>query len=505
MTYRGDFDPTGFDDLDPLTWPTGPYDPDDWWYLTGPLTVNGVAAGLGDRLYPIGRGRRYGELDYGDGVYGGAIPDPPWPEDPWRVSWRVRRWSTAPAWQRPPGPYDGVPFGDRGWRFLVEVYTTLPDARTYGDGAYGDGVYGDTVAPSMDWRPVTCAGFGVVVRRGGDDGSPLIPVDTLRLDALDVDSEQFPLLTVDASTVARRAVAGVGTPIRVAFIDPAGEPHPVFTGRIQSTADEHDRPPRTVIVDAYGMAASLAVTRRVQRPAEPADRRLAALLDVVGYEWGSLDPGPLPELRRIDENMTALVRDELDRAALSVSMQVRADAYGVLAVHPWPTPPTGDTLVVADTVDTVGLPARSIMFAADTDEILNVVTVESEPVQGAKGLAAMVDDPPSSSRFGPSSSTLGFPVTNLSAYQPELDALATAALDRYSRIVNRVVSVDVSSRTDPRWLPVLVDLDVGRPVSVNATKPRPTRFDAVVVGVEHRVTPTGVDATIYLSTTTRTL
>lgn len=510
MGYVGDYDPVGFDQLDPGTWPTpAPYSPGDWWYLVAAGTINGVDVEVGDRVFPIGTGRLYGEGLYGDEVYGGAPPDPPWPaDDPYRVRWRAQAWTNAPAWQRPPAPGSGCAFGDTGWRIVIETFLINPAARLYGEGLYGDDVYGDDWrGPVEDWVDSTRPAYGIVARWGADDGSPSVDVDSARFDVLDQLGDVFPILAGLDVDKSRALAPGVATPVRVALLDPNGDPWPIFTGRIERVDDRHETRPRLVSVDAFGMAADLAVSRDVARGTETAAERLDALVESVGYSWG-VDPWPTPAptLRPVDRTNQARIRDEIDRAALSAGWIVSTDPLGVLNARPWPDTGTGGAVTrVCDRLDVEALPAVEIERIADTGEVLNAAYVESVEVEGHPTLYSSARDVEAIARFRERTDAMGFPRDDLSAQQGDLDALARSVVDRFGRIVNRVTSIEVDTRQDERWLDVLARARAGDLYRVETTEPVISSVDTVLVGVEYRVTPGRIRATLKLSTITPTL
>jgi hypothetical protein len=67
-----------------------------------------------------------------------------------------------------------------------------------------------------------------------------------------------------------------------------------------------------------------------------------------------------------------------------------------------------------------------------------------------------------------------------------------------------VESVEVDTLVDPRWLPVLADLETGRAVQVVRTGPKALTLDAVVVGWRYTLDPGRWAATVFTSTTTTT-
>lgn len=512
MAYVADFDPTGFDESDPLTWPTpSPYSPGEWWYITAPGTISGVAVDLGDRAYPVGTGRLFGELDYGVDTYGGDVPTPPWPAVVERVRWVAVR-QTAPAWERPPPPYAGCPFVRDGWRIVVEMLYVFDElTQTYGSGLYGDGTFGSADGSSSSWNDVTPAAFGLVVTRGAPDGSPLADVDELRADLVDVDAALFPLSTSGNTTdgVVREPL--VGTPIRVSVLDPSGAAFPIFAGRTERIDDVHDRGVRTVSLDAFGFASDLATVAigTWAREAEPVVDRLSALLDAAEWDWGIGElPDPVgPTLRRVDPLEQVNARTEADRAALSASWYLLTDRQGRLTARAWPleVDTTVATLAVTDRRRASQLPSSSIVYVADSTELLNVVSASSEEVQGAVEIVRTAHDASSIGRFSRSSQSLGFPVSGLSARAVDLEAFVERVRDRFGRVVVRCESLEVDTQLDGRWLVELSQTDIGRAVRTVRTKPEPLVLDHVVVGVEHRLTRDRWSSTLQLSTLSETI
>jgi hypothetical protein len=514
--YRGDYDPTGFDADNPATFPgyPGPYDEADWWYLTAAAVLESQLGGripaqtveVGDRLYPVGFGRRYGDFNWGDRNYGGPIEAPWGPAD---VGWRA--WSAAigEPWDRPPPPYSGCPAGDRfpQWRLVVEMLYNAPDAaRVYGEANWGDEIYGAEAVAGMQWNDVTSTAFSIVIRHGGIDGAPVVPVSQAQLDIRDEDADLFPMSIPAAWTAPR-----VGTMVRLSMLDPLAVWYPLFVGRLEQIADRHDTPPRLLELDAFGLSFDLVSTlARWWRHTETADVRSAAILDAVMWQWS--DPVlPLPEVTVTVRASAAapvdvVARDELDTTAISANHHLDFDLYGRPRFRPWPLAAAGDPLVVCDCAGHGGLVATRIDFIADTAETLNDVYVARGDADGTVGLAQR-SDPASIDAVGRRSETLGFPITGLFALQRNLDRLADDALSRYGRIMNRAATFEVDTLADPGWFDVLVTLDSGRAVHVmrRGIAGHDLDLDAVVVGVERRRLPNRWYATVYLSTTTPTI
>lgn len=134
MPYRGTYDPSGFDPNDATTWPGGGalsasqwdtalwdigvwdgglvYNTDDWWELTGSLTLGGVTGNSGDRIYPSGpRGEN-------------------WVADPATIVWRIFVYNEETYWWP-------LEHGERP-AFQVQ-------RQSYGSSVGGDYVRGSTV------------------------------------------------------------------------------------------------------------------------------------------------------------------------------------------------------------------------------------------------------------------------------------------------------------------------------------------------------------------------
>lgn len=118
----------------------------------------------------------------------------------------------------------------------------------------------------------------------------------------------------------------------------------------------------------------------------------------------------------------------------------------------------------------------------------------------------------SQARIGLKSNALGFPLSGLVYGNiQDAEAFADRVLARHSSTINRVTSIEVDTRTDPRWLPILADLDIGDGLLVKrsglpADDEAPLEYRCVVTGVVHELSSeSGWRATIYTTTTERTL
>jgi hypothetical protein len=390
MSYQGDFDPTGFDPTNVSTFPTlAPgalgYEAGDWWYITKAGTVEGVAVDVGDRVYPMGYGRRYGSLAFGDDVWGAELLGP-WPAS--LVTFRP--WlATADPWDRPAAPYSGCPFGPSwpGWRIVVEMlYTDSKESRTFGSLDFGDAVFGDPLNRGyLSWHDVTTHNFGAVITHGARDGSPKSDVAQLQLDLRDFDGDLIPLATPFAWTQP-----GVGTMVRLSMLSPQGDAFPLFAGRVEEIVDVHDAGARLLQVDAYGLGFDLVNTVPAwNRGEERASTRLSALLAAAGWSWGlpTSFPADDPLLRSTDGPRPVLARSEADLVANSAGWIFDFTLEGRPRARRWPLEPEGAPLLVTECAGTDRLVSHSIRFVADTAETLNVAEVSAGSSVGTPGPA----------------------------------------------------------------------------------------------------------------------
>jgi len=352
---QGPFDPTGFIEGDPSTYPVplggDPYAAGQFWTLTASATIGGDALVAGDLLYVVSFGRDYGAGTYGGGSYGWNEFGP-W--DAFEVGFRGYG-ATLPAWERPAPPYTGCPMGDRmpGWRIVIEAQylSTIAELRRYGEGTYGSGVYGDTGVHTdpavVPWNDITEENFGVLINVGNTDGNPVVAMSEARFDFRDAAARLFSMTQPESWYGPR-----VGTIIRVGVLEPSLEYHPLFVGRIETVNDIHDVPPRHVEVDAFGMIFDTVQSLPGwSRPAETADVRLRETGLASGYQWAPPHPFPAepgPSLLALPAN-NVVARNALDLAAISAQWYVSAYPDGRLRVRPWPENGVGgQSLNVAD-------------------------------------------------------------------------------------------------------------------------------------------------------------
>lgn len=508
MTYRGEYDPTGFNQLDVGTWPPVPVDesgylPGDWWYITAPGSINGDPVDVGDRVYSIGRGRLFGELEYGDDVFGGPVDPPPWSPDVLRVGWLAVAF-TQPPWDRPVPPYAGCPLIGE-WRIVVEVLAAVDDGvRTYGSGTYGSDVYGDIYGRGLGWLDITSNAYGIVARRSGD-GGPIVDVDEIALDLVDFDASLIPM-----SVPRVENEPGVGTMLRVSLLDPQSEPHSLFVGRIESMVDVHDTERRTLAIDAYGLATDFVVSAPSwERPQETTSTRLAALFQLVEWEWGtpSIEPDWYDHLQRPAIEQSIVARDEIDQVAISGGLTFDTDRRGVPRFVRWPLEPdqTMEPIVVVDAKRLDGIASPSLDFVADTAQLLNVAEVSSVDEGVIPATVVVRRDEASIALVRMRSQTFGFPLTDLYSYGQRCEQTADAALERFSRTTTRIDTFEIDTTVDKRWLPIAATIDRGQRLEVSRTQPRPLTLDALVVGYELRFVRGRVTGTVYCSTLTPTI
>jgi hypothetical protein len=506
---QGQYDAASYVAADLATWPQVQppavlYQPGMWWTSTSSGTVDGEPADPGDYIFVHYLARTYGQFDYGGGTYGDN-PHGNWPIE--SVGFTV--WdSTVPPRLQPPFPYAGCPFDDErypGWRIVVDSLFNDTPTRTYGQLNYGDYVYGDTediVTPR--WADITRPAFAVNVTVGTGDGAPSVAVTGLDIEMYDDTGAWF-----DISEPAYYFQPFVGDPIRVGFLDPLLEYHPIAVGVIETIRDEHDTLPRYVSVEAFGNDMDLANDHLYwQRPAELASTRFAALMAAGGWRFGLGElvyPGDA-ELHADLKPIDIVTRTEIDRTAMSAGWFFDTTAWGEPRLRDWPHTPTGTPLEVVDCRhDTTPPEARQshlITFGADMSQLLNVVAISN---QDDPQLVITAEEEFSIARFGRRSKAMGFPMSGLAfAHAADAEALAVRYSNRWAYIVRQVSIVEADTDLDAGWLSELVDLDTGRAVTVTRNEIRPLVLDAVVVGFEHRIIPKRIDSTIQLSTVTTT-
>jgi hypothetical protein len=513
----GDYDPATFVDLDPATYPPLPpgaslYQPGMSWTSTGTGVVSGHPAAPGDLIYAVARLRLFGELTYDAGVYGSTVGPNDWsPIDTGFVVWN----SDTPGHLQPPFPFDGCPFtrsdlpgGDwaPGWRIVIDAYYLRDDrSRVYGADLFGDMSYGGEVHYGYQWVDITQPSFAVRAFTGTRDGGPVVDVDTIELELADPDGTWADFV---APELWFRPF--VGAALRVGFLDPSSSYHPLFVGEVELIGDVHDgERPRTVTFQAFGHVMDTVVDLLGwQRTAETASVRFAALTAAAGWRWGTgAVTFPHDAALRADTGPRDVVaRDELDRTAISVGATFDVDRWGEPRVREWPLTPTGDTLNVVD-CRTWDAPADAVIsheidYVADQAQLLNEATVTNNATPPDEAVAV---DEPSQMIYGRRGRAFGFPRTGLAyADHATAQALVDRLIDRNAYVIRRAARVAADTRVDPQWLAALTRIDTGQPVHVTRFGIRRYDLDAVVVGVDHVITPGRIESAIHLGTITPT-
>lgn len=497
---QGLYDASTFVAGNPATWPRpldlGPYRAGQYW-TASVAGVVGVPVAVGDRVYVTSPGRSYGSYTYGDAAFG-------WdPAGPWydiEVAWLAFP-ASSPPWDRPASPFTGCPFGERapGWRVVIESLQLPPDseARTYGDLGYGDLGYGDDVptsATQLQWVDITPTGYAALIARGNPDGSPVVPVAECRIDFRDTDASVF-AMTQPESWFAPR----IGTRIRLGLLSPSLAYSALFVGRIEEIIDVHDVAPRIVSVTAFGSAMDLASDAlRWQRPAENAPVRASALITASGYDWAPpTNLPPVVPLIADTEKRDVVIRDELDRTAVSAGSMFDVAPNGAIRFTTWPAPGTVDVIEVADCAP--GLIGTAVIVG-DMSELVNVALVAN-----SDDVTAESTDPASIKAFGRRTNAVGMPLPDLATTAGFLPGIATVVRDTFSRTVNRVESIEADIRQDPAWFDELLTLDLGASISYTrrAFLPdHPLVLEGVVCGYEHRLEPNRWSASIFTSNRT---
>jgi hypothetical protein len=506
---QGPYDAASYVAADQTTWPQVEppavlYQPGMWWTATSSGTVDGDLAKPGDYIFARYRLRTYGEWMFGDGTYGDD-PHGNWSIE--SVGFTVFDTSLPPRlW--PAFPYAGCPFDDEkfpGWRIVIDSLFVSVPTRTYGQLTYGGDVYGDiSEAAIPGWADITRPTYQVNVTVGTQDGAPAVDVTSIDLEMFDNEGRWF-----DIAEPAYYFLPFVGDPIRVGFLDPLLEYHPIAVGVIETIRDEHDTLPRYVSVQAFGNEMDLSNDHLYwQRPAEKASTRFAALLAAGGWRFGNgslVFPGDADlhaDLKPLEIN----TRTEVDRTAMSAGWFFDTDAWGEPRLRNWPHEPTGPTLDVVDCRhESTPLDARQshiITYGTDMAQLLNVASISN---QNDPQLVVTAEEEFSIARFGRKSKAMGFPMSGLAfADSAPAAAIAVRYANRWAFIVRQVSAVEADTKLDGGWLAELVDLDTGRAVTVTRNEIRPMVLDAVVVGFEHRIIPKRIESTINLSTVTTT-
>lgn len=516
MAVVGDYDASTFVEGVWATYPPLPagatlYQPTMQWNVIGAGVVQGQPVVPGDQLFATaGQGRRLGDNLYGDQVYG-TNQRGDWTVDQvFFLAWH----HDVPGPIRPPYPNAGCAFtsahgpgGDwaPGWRIVIDAfYNSLFGSRTYGADTYGSDVYGD---PDNDgtpqWVDMTRPAYRITCGDGTRDGTQSIPVTETVIEVVDQTGDWF-----DFGDPWLWYQPAPGTSIRVGFLSPDFEYHPVMTGQIERIEDTHDGThPRVVLVRAFGQIMDLTVdVVGWQRPAEFASTRFRALRDEAGWRWGEGDL-----IFPVDGDLHAdafplpiVVRDEMDRTIQSVGGFMDQDRFGGLRVRQWPHVPHGTPWVIADCYDDDdpdALISHSITYANDQSQLLNRVVAANtaDPIVEVRG-----EDAQSIERFGKRGRALGYPKTGLAfASTAQTAAWVGRIVNRFSLILVHTEDVAVDTALDHKWLSRLADLDTGQAVTVKRRGVHPLTLDGVVVGFEHVISPGRWQANLHTTSTTK--
>ena len=388
---------------------------------------------------------------------------------------------TADAGKGCPFSRADQPKGDwaAGWRLVVDAYYY----------AIVDGA-----EPAMQWVDLTEPTFRIDVGDGMTEGEPRVTVSEVVAEFVDPTGTWFDV--TDPIIYPQP-----GTPLRVAVVDPAGLIHPLLTGEIERIEDVHDGDhPRTVTVRGFGRMINLVIdVPAVELPQGMASERMTSLAAAAGYHNPiTYPPGDAQLIGEFKTNM--VMRDEMDRTAQSVGWFMDATRSGHIRVRTWPHQPEGEPVAVTDCHGTDALVSHAITYANDESHLLNYVITSNSQVANV-----VAENLESIAQYGRRGRAFGFPLMGL-AWHSEQTAIVWAQriADRFAWITRQVESVEIDTHVDDRWLPVLADLDTGRPVIVTRTGLTPSVIDGVVVGWRHALTPGRWESSVFVSTTTDT-
>jgi hypothetical protein len=347
-----------------------------WWDVNPAGSFDGHPVSVGDRIYVTGTGRQFGDVLFGDLIFGGP-PDRNWSDD--QVTFTIWR-STFPPDLTDPFPYSGCPLDPvafPGWRVVIDcLFNPADGSRTFGLDTFGSDIFGDVNgAGKLVWTDITSPSFSTVLDRGTVDGGFIVDVDRLTVDVYDDEGAWF-----DFAIPASYYRPTAGDTIRVGVIDPAEVYHPLGVGEIERIVDMHDEKPRLVSIEAFGFINDLANTVQgwTERGGAIQDS-VARLLRAGGWRWGQpvTYPTPLGPLLLADPDGTepyeVLVRDQLDVLAISAGWTMDTDVRGSLRFRQWPLERVTPTTNV---IDCEGHGASGLLatftLSADYDAMLNV-------------------------------------------------------------------------------------------------------------------------------------
>lgn len=371
-----------------------------------------------------------------------------------------------------------------GWKIIVEwcaPWQTRP--RSYGDLTYGELSYGSTEQQPAQWYDITRSVSFSDITAGAVSGENWrVPVDSCSIEIVDETGVVVQIPDTDPTDVDKLAV---GCRLRIGVRSPAGTYHPLFTGRVETIEDVHDRPPRTVSVEAYGHTMDLNFAVTVTRPAESARTRLNALLAANTYwDWAPFDytnvVGSDPSLLALPSG-SVQIREAMNTTSISAGWSIDTTARGAPRVQPWPLPVTTPIAHFTDCADLPGaVPSTSQTYVSDMSELINAVTLTN-----TIPTTVTATDPPSAFRHGVRTDGLGLPPpTVYTATGGEMTTIGNAIVARYKAGTDRCSAVVVytDDTTDQAVFDQLIPLRRGSTVIVDRFEAAPVRVQAVVCG-----------------------
>lgn len=402
------------------------------------------------------------------------------------------------------------PLANTGWTITVEAYYNT-GGRLYGDLNYGDEFYGDLAgAGAPQWNDITEHNVDIEIVRGDQEGAIEPPISELRMECLDPDHDLW-----DFATPATYFDPDTGAPIRVRVTDPLGASYTLTTQLLDRILDVHRAGVRVIQIEAFDLLSQYA--QPLYGWAAPAQNLTTRITEIATAVEPAIYYGPTT----YDTPGVALVADpvatdpeddeqngiDLMRiAAASAGQDLDTTAEGELRFRTWPLPwlYAPDTVTVVDCDDT-GLNdpeivvATEMAFVQDLASMVNTAIVEHRDTPGLDARAEAID---SRAIYSPRKEALGWPIDGaVHADQTVAQALADRTRDRYGGVVNRPLYVVADVRRDPRWLPILAQLDTGTNLLVRRTGVRLVEHRCIVVGFEHVLNPReGWQCRIYLTT-----
>lgn len=384
-------------------------------------------------------GRLYGDLDYGDGVYG-----------------------------------DLAGAGAPGWQDITRFNSDLSITRGDEEGAIEPPIAEmrmEAVDPDHDlWDFATPATYF-----DPDVGSPL------RVRVIDPVGTSYTLTTQIIDRIADLHTAGVRV-IQLEAFDVLSQFAQPFFGWSAPAQNVNGR--MTTIV-------ATAAPAHYYGPAQIAEGTLMLVADPAATDPEDEESNGI-DLMRIAAASTG---QDLDSNAEGV---LRLRTWPL----PWLYPADVVTVVDCDDSDQEDqnvVVATEMSFVQDLDSMVNAAVVEH---RDTPGLDARADASESRAIYSPRREALGWPIDGaVHADQAVAQALADRTTARYGGIVNRPRYVVANARRDPRWLPILATLDTGTNLLIRRTGIRLVEHRCIVVGFEHYMNPqTGWECRIYLTT-----